>query len=332
MEVLTAILSKKSQEPVFTFHSLAKSELMSHILFADDIFLFCKGIFSSINVLLDGVDEFSEASGLVVNLSKCNIFFSNVPLFTVSAALQRSGFIWGDLPIKFLGIPLVSKRLTAADCVPLINNLCAQILHWTSKFLSQAGRLQLIRLVLFAIQSFWASSSFSMWHDPWLGGRTLLDLFGFEIISLAESSNFALVRESLLNDSWNIAPSNHTLMMELRNLLNNTEISSSNRILWDDLSTIKTSDIWYSLRSRKPQVAWFHFVWHKVKVPKAAFLLWLAIRNRLLTRDRMIRFGISTPIHCPLCLTDLESRDHLFFSCFYSRIIISHCQVLVPSN
>ncbi|XP_074361503.1 uncharacterized protein LOC141701759 [Apium graveolens] len=121
------------------------------------------------------------------------------------------------------------------------------------------------------------SSSFSMWLDPWLGGRTLLDLFGFEIISLAESTSFALVRESLMNDSWNIAPSNHTSVMELRNLLNYTEISSSDRILWDNLSIIKTSDIWNSLRSRKPQVAWFHLIWHKVKVPKAAFLLWWSL-------------------------------------------------------
>lgn len=124
-------------------------------MFADDIMLFCKGDSNSINTLLDAVMEFSEASGLQTNPSKCNIFFSNVPLLVIRDALLRSGFAWGELPIKFLGLSLISSRLKENDCIHLINNLCSRILHWTSRFLSQACRLHLIRSVLFSVQSYW---------------------------------------------------------------------------------------------------------------------------------------------------------------------------------
>lgn len=140
----------------FGFLPQAKIEKISHIIFADDILLFFKGDSHSINLLLDAVNEFSEASGLKTNPSKCNIFFSSVPIAVIRNVISRSRFSWGELPIKFLGLPLLTSRLNAVTCQPLINNLCSRVLHWTNRFLSQAGRLHLIRSVLFAVQSFWA--------------------------------------------------------------------------------------------------------------------------------------------------------------------------------
>ena len=46
------------------------------------------------------------------------------------------------------------------DCQPLISRICKRISIWTSKFIGQAGRLQLINSILFAIQSFWARCVF----------------------------------------------------------------------------------------------------------------------------------------------------------------------------
>ena len=67
------------------------------------------------------------------------------------------GFKEGTLPIKFLGVPLISTRLTARDCRPLIDKITNRVESWTSKRLSYAGRLQLIRSVLFSIQVYWSS-------------------------------------------------------------------------------------------------------------------------------------------------------------------------------
>ncbi|KAJ8760098.1 hypothetical protein K2173_010954 [Erythroxylum novogranatense] len=64
------------------------------------------------------------------------------------------------------------------------------------------------------------------------------------------------------------------------------------------------------------KVPWAVVVWRQVLCPKYAFFLWLAIKNRLRTKDRW--FGTFDPI-CVLCKVVHESRDHLFLECAYSK-------------
>ena len=63
----------------------------------------------------------------------------------------------GSLPLQYLGVPLISKRLTSVDCKGLIDKMVARIKCWTSKLLSYAGRLILIKSVLFSLQVYWSS-------------------------------------------------------------------------------------------------------------------------------------------------------------------------------
>lgn len=61
----------------------------------------------------------------------------------------------GKLPVRYLGVPLISTRLTAADCSSLLEKITGCIDSWMSKKLSFAGRLQLLTSVLSSIQVFW---------------------------------------------------------------------------------------------------------------------------------------------------------------------------------
>jgi len=63
----------------------------------------------------------------------------------------------GCLPVRYLGVPLITKRLTAADCEGLVVKFTSQIDSWCAKHLSFAGRLQLISSVLFSLQVFWSN-------------------------------------------------------------------------------------------------------------------------------------------------------------------------------
>jgi hypothetical protein len=64
--------------------------------------------------------------------------------------------IEGRLPVRYLGVPLITKRLSTADCEGLLAKFTARIDSWCVKHLSFAGRLQLISFVLFSLQVFWA--------------------------------------------------------------------------------------------------------------------------------------------------------------------------------
>lgn len=63
----------------------------------------------------------------------------------------------GKLPIRYLGVPLVSKGLKINDCKALIDIVDKRIGDWRNKSLSFAGRLQLISSVLASIQVYWST-------------------------------------------------------------------------------------------------------------------------------------------------------------------------------
>lgn len=56
--------------------------------------------------------------------------------------------------------------------------------------------------------------------------------------------------------------------------------------------------------------------WFSQAVPRQAFMVWLAFRDRLSTGNRMRVWGIEQC--CMLCREKNETRDHLFFACPYS--------------
>ncbi|GKF45373.1 hypothetical protein Tco_0131925, partial [Tanacetum coccineum] len=63
----------------------------------------------------------------------------------------------GWLPVKYLGVPLISSRLVYRDCKELIERIQKRIQDWKNKSLSAARRLQLVQSVLGSIHVCWAS-------------------------------------------------------------------------------------------------------------------------------------------------------------------------------
>ncbi|GKB55719.1 reverse transcriptase domain, reverse transcriptase zinc-binding domain protein [Tanacetum coccineum] len=61
------------------------------------------------------------------------------------------------LPVKYLGVPLVSSRLMVRDCNELVDKVQLCVQDWKNKALSIAGRLQLIQSVLGSKHIYWAS-------------------------------------------------------------------------------------------------------------------------------------------------------------------------------
>ena len=50
-------------------------------------------------------------------------------------------------------------------------------------------------------------------------------------------------------------------------------------------------------------------------MPKHAFILWLTVKDRLMTRSRILKFQRLDNSNCLLCDIEEETRDHLFFKC-----------------
>uniref|UniRef100_A0A2N9FAP0 Reverse transcriptase domain-containing protein n=1 Tax=Fagus sylvatica TaxID=28930 RepID=A0A2N9FAP0_FAGSY len=111
----------------------------------------------SIKLIKEGLEEFRMLSGLSVNQSKSEVFCANVPSDLQAQILSILQFRAGKLPVRYLGMPLISGKLSYDDCVPLIEKITARINSWTVRHLSFSGRLQFIQSVLNSIQLFWSS-------------------------------------------------------------------------------------------------------------------------------------------------------------------------------
>ena len=83
---------------------------------------------------------------------------AGVPDTQKEEILQQFPFDYGTLPVRYLGLPLLTRRMTASDYLPLIEKIRSQINSWTVRALSFAGRFQLISSVIFSLTNFWIAA------------------------------------------------------------------------------------------------------------------------------------------------------------------------------
>ncbi|XP_059294566.1 uncharacterized protein LOC132047555 [Lycium ferocissimum] len=156
MEYLNSCLGTLQSIPDFNFHPRCERLGITHLCFADDLLLFARGDTGSVMFLKEKFDLFSAASGLKTNLSKSQVYFGGVSNRVKEEILQVLGYEIGELPVKYMGVPLSTRRLNITQCMPLVAKMTARITSWMAKGLSYAGRVQMIRSGLFGIQSYWS--------------------------------------------------------------------------------------------------------------------------------------------------------------------------------
>ncbi|XP_039031706.1 uncharacterized protein LOC120166515 [Hibiscus syriacus] len=155
MNILSSLLNVAAKKGVFSYHPKCKKVGLTHLCFADDLLIFCKGSLDSIIGVQTVLDYFYSMSGLKLNASKCEIFYAGISSEHCAAIKELTGFKLGNLLVRYLGVPLVTRKLTVKDCQSLIDKIRAKLNLWANKHLSFVGRLQLIRVVLFNMANFW---------------------------------------------------------------------------------------------------------------------------------------------------------------------------------
>ncbi|XP_021991414.1 uncharacterized protein LOC110888182 [Helianthus annuus] len=453
MEVLTLLLQKAALHPSFKFHANCPKQKIISVSFADDLFIFSHGDSTSVKHLKDALVKFTNISGLVPSPSKSTVFFGNVPRYVKDQILEILPFQEGTLPVRYLGVPLISTRLAARDCRILVERVERRIDNWMSKSLPFAGRLQLINSVLAAMYSYWASVFMLpqgvikelekrlrtfLWNGGYQGSArakvawklvcTPKDEGGLSIRSITDVNNALLtahiwsilskrkslwvqwihshklrgknfwdvqcrgaeswgwrkllsIRDKVRSSFWmsirsgrqtNIWSDNWCPFSPLRSFISPRAIANAgftlssmvadlvaddngqwlwpeawydiypvlinidtpqiiagehDRLRWKDLDGnlqhFETKEVWNSLRNREDKVLWVKSVWFAQCIPRHSFHLWLVIKNKLKTQDRLTVWeaGSATNLQlmcCPLCKCDRDSRDHLFFQCHFS--------------
>lgn len=74
-------------------------------------------------------------------------------------------------------------------------------------------------------------------------------------------------------------------------------------------------------RGEVERVRWKRLICNNYATPKSKIIMWISLHNRLSTVDMINYCGINGDTSYNLCMTDVESVQHLFFSCEYAAEI-----------
>ncbi|GKD20967.1 RNA-directed DNA polymerase, eukaryota, reverse transcriptase zinc-binding domain protein [Tanacetum coccineum] len=135
----------------------------------------------------------------------------------------------------------------------------------------------------------------SVWFDKWNSGGPLSKLIDHRIIYIAGLDINAKVIDLIKNNAWC------------------WPIDWGNE--YDSVldvpvpSDLEDKPVWIN-KKRKEKC---------LMLLRHAFITWVAIKERLKTRDRLARWFNISDMSCLLCNMDNESHSHLFFSCNYSK-------------
>ncbi|XP_074288536.1 uncharacterized protein LOC141613691 [Silene latifolia] len=338
MEYLTRILDYATHQWYFRYHPLCAGLKLNHLLFADDLMLFCKGDVRSMMLLLRAISTSSASSGLRVNASKSEVIFNGVSDAVRADIVQISGCKEGQLPLRYLGIPIQPGRLTRQDCNILLDWITAKIKGIGARKLSYAGRLTLINSVLNTLHNYWASIFLIrkciitrieaicrnyLWDGgaeyqraPLVAWHTAdrLWVLWIDHVYMKGGDWNSYTPPTDVNWNWrNICKVKSRMAAEFQN---GVWVHDPKGILFASILV----SCW--LQGTHPPVQWYEDVWDSWCVPKHAFIGWLIKREALNTRLKLKHIGVCTTDSCVLCEGGPESHDHLFQDCPYSVRVI----------
>lgn len=155
MEYLSKLLRLQTRDPDFKFHVKCDTNSFTHLAFADDLLLFSRGDPTLMKVLANTLGEFSETSSLKINKHKSHMFMAGVRPYEAQQIRDLFDFPLGNLPIRYLGLPLSARKLQIRHYSPLVDQIMSFINRWSNNFLSLVGRIELVRSVLQGVECYW---------------------------------------------------------------------------------------------------------------------------------------------------------------------------------
>lgn len=155
-EVLSRMLSKAERDKQIHGIQISRGDnAISHLLFADDSFVFCRANVTECHILKDILATYKRVSGQEINFHKSGIFFSNNSNRGTRGMIQHAlGISKCASEGKYLGTALILKRKSSESFHDVLARVMTKIGGWKEKYLSQAGRRTLIKAVTSAIPTY----------------------------------------------------------------------------------------------------------------------------------------------------------------------------------
>jgi len=136
---------------------ITNSYILTHLLFVDDVLIFLNGGIGDLTSLHNVFGTFQKAMRIMLNEEKSTIIAIGCSQHEIQYALRRFSFT--ILPLEegmgYLGYQLKPHGYKIVDWTWLITKVEKRLNIWYHKYLSRAGRLVLIKVVLEAMPVYW---------------------------------------------------------------------------------------------------------------------------------------------------------------------------------
>jgi hypothetical protein len=126
----------------------------SHSQFVDDTLLMNTPTVREATKLNSILSDFTEASGMLLNLDKSKLYFFNTPATVQNHLSRLLGISKSSLPSIYLGIPLTGEPARSISWDNLLLSIANRLNNWTFRPLNIAARLVLLKSVLQALPTY----------------------------------------------------------------------------------------------------------------------------------------------------------------------------------
>ncbi|GKA25103.1 polypyrimidine tract-binding protein homolog 2 isoform X1 [Tanacetum coccineum] len=280
MEVLTLILQRRVQNAEdFQYHHLCEQQRIVNLCFVDDIFLFARGHPNSVRVIMDALEILYLLDILVFLLSLLG-YCTETSRFSVIMVVNLTTTPY----ITYLPIKQLMRGFLWCQ---------GEMKKGKAKVAWEAVRIEDFNIALMATH-IWSTS---MWFDRWADPCLLRDMLTVRNIVHSDFSLSDTVSDLISNGSWRRP---HDWSSRFPNDVNipvpdiNNDLDDV--IVWRDVQGVfqrfSVAGAWDSLWLRADVVDWYHVVWFPHYIPRHAIHIWLVIKEKLKTQDRLRQWDV----------------------------------------
>ncbi|XP_056692237.1 uncharacterized protein [Spinacia oleracea] len=149
LDRLSSMIEEKVQSGSWKPIALTKNIKMSHVFYADDVFLFSIASIDNMHSIMNTLESFGEMSGLKISMTKSTLIFPRTVHDSIRQDIASTyGFKISSCFGKYLGVDIRPNKLKISNYLSLLDKSTTKVRGWQAKLLNMAGRRTLIKSVL----------------------------------------------------------------------------------------------------------------------------------------------------------------------------------------